>query len=68
MKKFEVGKIYGEHSVKFEIVGRTNKFISFVKAQHVGRYNERKSEVKRTKIVDWETKEVFFVNGEAVEA
>ena len=68
MKKFEVGKIYGEHSVKFEIVGRTNKFISFVKVQHAGRYNERKSEVKRTKIVDWETKEVFFVNGETVEA
>ena len=68
MKQFEVGKIYGEHSVKFEIVGRTNKFISFVKVQHVGRYNERKSEVKRTKIVDWETKEVFFVNGETVEA
>ena len=68
MRKFEVGKMYGEHAVNFEIVGRTNKTVSFVKVQHAGRFNEKKSEVKKAKIFDWETREVFFSNDETIEA
>ena len=69
MRKFEVGKMYGVHSVKFEIVARTNKFVSFVAVQHVGRFNERKSEVKRSKVLDWGNREAFITNsGETVEA
>ena len=68
MRKFKVGKMYGDHAVKFEIVGRTDKTVSFVKVQHVGRFNEKKSEVKKAKLFDWETREVFFSNDETVEA
>ena len=68
MRKFEVGKMYGEHAVKFEIVGRTDKTVSFVKVQHAGRFNDRKSEVRKQKVFDWETREVFFSNDETVEA
>lgn len=68
MRKFEVGKLYGEKAVKFEIVKRTPKTITYVEVHHVGRYNEKKSEPKTTKIHDWETREVFFDGYETVEA
>ena len=68
MKKFEIGNRYYESGLTFEITGRTEKTIKFVKVQHAGRFNERKSEEKKTKIFNWDTREVFFVGDRTVEA
>ena len=69
MRKFEIGKVYGEHAIEFEIVDRTAKTITYRAIQHRGRYNERKDEPIKAKIRNWETREVFFTKGhETVEA
>lgn len=68
MRKFEVGKIYGEHSVKFEIIRRTAKTVTYRKIQHLWRYNERKSEEIKAKIKEWGDCEVIFSSDEAVTA
>lgn len=68
MNKFEVGKMYGEHAVKYEIVARTAKTITYREVSHIGRINEKKSEAKRVKISDWENREVFYTHYETVEA
>lgn len=68
MRKFEVGKVYGKHAVKFEIVARTAKTVTYRRVQHLGRENERKYEPEKKKIQDWDTREVFYYNGETVEA
>ena len=47
MRTFEVGKRYTDGSAIFEIVARTAKTIKFVRVQHAGRFNERKSEEKK---------------------
>ena len=43
MRKFEVGKRYGENTVVFEIIKRTAKTITYAPIYHAGRYNEIKS-------------------------
>ena len=68
MKKFEVGNRYYESGLTFEITGRTEKTIKFVEVQHAGRFNERKSEEKKRKIFNWDTREVFFAGARTVEA
>ena len=69
MRKFEVGKRYGENSVVFEIIKRTEKTITYAPIYHAGRYNESKREEKTVKIRDWGDREVFFTTGhETVEA
>ena len=68
MKKFEVGKIYGEKAVKYEVVNRTAKTLTFVSIAHYGRYNERRSEEKKAKIHDWDGREVFYVSDYTIEA
>lgn len=68
MKKFEIGKVYGDHAVKFEIVARTAKTITFVKIAHAGKANERRYDQKKIKIREWEGKEVFYAFEEIVEA
>ncbi len=69
MRKFEVGKRYSEsNAVKFEIVKRTAKTITYVQILHAGRFNETKSEPKRTKIHNWEDREVFFTSHYQLEA
>ena len=69
MRKFEVGKWYKEtDSIEFEIIKRTAKFVTYVEIQHAGRFNERRCEPKRTKVFDWETREVFFASGYQMEA
>lgn len=62
MKKFEVGKKYYDGTEVAEIIKRTEKTISYVIIQHEGKINERKSEVKKKKIYNWETEEVFYSN------
>lgn len=68
MKRFEVGKIYGEKAIKYEVVNRTAKTLTFVSIVHFGRYNEKRSEMKKAKIHDWDSREVFFVNSHTIEA
>ena len=48
MRKFEVGKRYGENAVVFEIIKRTAKTITYAPIYHAGRYNESKREEKKT--------------------
>lgn len=60
MRKFEVGKRYGENAVVFEIIKRTAKTITYAPIYHAGRYNESKREEKTVKIRDWGDREVFF--------
>lgn len=60
MKKFEIGKRYYDGKEIAEIIKRTEKTISYVIIQHEGKINERRSEVKKKKIQNWETEEVFY--------
>lgn len=68
MRKFEAGKRYGEHAVIFEIVKRTAKTITYTAIYHAGKFNEEKMEEKKTKIHEWDGREVFFTGSETVEA
>jgi len=68
MTKFEVGKMYGEHSRKYEIVARTAKYITFVDVIHAGRYNEKRHEPTKVKIHVWDDREVIFPHDETVMA
>ena len=61
MRKFELGKRYKEtESTVFEIIKRTAKFVTYVEITHEGRFNERRSEPRRTRVYNWEGREVFF--------
>lgn len=69
--KFEINKRYKAMSGSvdtFEIIKRTEKRITFVKVQHAGRYNERKSEPKTTTIKNWDQGEVFFCGDATIAA
>lgn len=69
MRKFEIGKRYFEReSLQYEIVARTAKTVKYVEVQHAGRFNEKKSETKSKKIINWDDREVFFTNTDTVEA
>lgn len=68
MRKFEIGKRYGENAVKMEIVKRTAKVVTYVEIHHPGKFNESRREEKRVKIHNWDTREVFFTAHETVEA
>lgn len=46
MIKFEVGKIYKDKSVAFEVVKRTAKTVTIVQIHHYGRWNEKKEETQ----------------------
>jgi hypothetical protein len=45
MRKFEVGKVYGEDAVKYEVVKRTAKFVTILEVHHFGKFNETKVKV-----------------------
>ena len=66
MRTFEVGKRYEDSGIAFEVTARTEKTVKFVEIQHAGRFNERRSEEKRAKIRNWETREVFFAGQRAI--
>lgn len=51
MIKFEVGKIYKDKSVAFEVVKRTAKTVTIVQIHHYGRWNEKKGSVEEKKKV-----------------
>ncbi len=52
MKRFEIGQRIDKGGVVFEITGRTKKTVKFVEIQHAGRFNERRSEEKKKKILN----------------
>lgn len=64
MKKFEVGNRYYESGLTFEITGRTAKTVKYVEIQHAGKFNERHSEEKKSKVHEWPEREVFFATGD----
>lgn len=68
MKTFEIGKMYGDKAVKFEIIARTAKFVTHVTVQHPGRYNEKKGDPERIKIRICDDAEVIFPHDETVMA
>lgn len=70
MNKFEVGRKYRVGGIAYEIVKRTEKFVTYRPIQHEGRFNERRGEEKRTKIYfcDFGNTEVFFTGHNEVEA
>lgn len=68
MRKFEKGKRYGENAVKYEIVKRTKKTVTYVAVKHAGKPNERRSEAKTAKLCNWDGREVFIAGSQTVEA
>ena len=58
MIKFEVGKVYGTDANVYEVIKKTAKTITYQEIAHYGRYEQ-----KRTKLLNWDTREVFLANG-----
>ncbi|CUM87072.1 Uncharacterised protein [Anaerostipes hadrus] len=63
MIKFEVGKVYGTDANVYEVIKKTAKTITYQEIAHYGRFNEKRYESKRAKLLDCDTKEVFLANG-----
>jgi hypothetical protein len=63
MIKFEVGKVYGTDANVYEVIKKTAKTITYHEIAHYGRSNEKRYEQKRTKLLNWDTREVFLANG-----
>ena len=51
MIKFEVGKIYKDKSVVFEVVKRTAKTVTIVQFHHFEKWNEKRSTTEEKKKV-----------------
>lgn len=56
---FEVGKIYGEDAVKYEVVVRTKKTVTIVEVHHFGKFNEKRKNERKVKVTMWDNKEVL---------
>ena len=69
MRKFEVGKVYGEDAVKYEVVKRTAKFVTILEVHHFGKFNETKKNERKVKVSLWDETEalVFELNSILVE-
>lgn len=63
MTKFETGKRYkAETSMAvFEVVKRTNKFVTVAFIHHYGRFNEKLAEPKKLKVNVWAMKKYYFL-------
>ena len=68
MKRFEVNSSYYESGVTFLITGRTEKVVKYVEVQHAGRFNERRSEEKRTALKIWNNREFLLIGSRTIEA
>ena len=68
MRKFEINNTYYECGLTFLITGRTAKTVKYIKIQHYGLPNERRSEEKKTAVKSWEGREVFLVGYRTIEA
>lgn len=63
---FEVGKIYGEDAVKYEVVKRTKKTATIVEVHHFGKFNESRRNERKVKISDWNGKEALVFGSRTV--
>ena len=71
MRRFEIGNRYEERNgscEKYEVVSRTEKFVTMNKLQHTGRSNERISATKKLKVCDWNGIETVFFNNATIQA
>lgn len=68
MREFKAGNKYDVGGTTFEIMKRTKKFVLYIEIQHAGKFNERKSEEKRTKIYNHKDCEYFYSHPYEVEA
>ena len=60
---FEVGKVYGEDSVKYEVVKRTKKTVTIIEVHHFGKFNEKRKNERKVRISDWNgTEAIVFGN------
>ncbi len=60
---FEVGKVYGEDAVKYEIVARAKKTVTIVEVHHFGKFNENRKNERKVRISDWNgTEAIVFGN------
>ena len=66
MKMFEVGKIYGEDAVKYEVVKRTKKTVTVVEVHHFGKFNEKRRNERTVKISNWNGREVILFGSRTV--
>ena len=63
---FEVGKIYGEDAVKYEVVKRTKRTVTIVEVHHFGKFNEKRRNERKVKISNWDGKEVLVFGSRTV--
>jgi hypothetical protein len=63
---FEVGKIYGEDAVKYEVVVRTKKTVTIVEVHHFGKFNEKRKNERKVKVTMWDNKEVLVFGDKTV--
>ena len=68
MKKFEVGNRYYESGLTYEITGRTAKTVKYVAIQHAGNFNEKRSEARKAKALEWTNGEAFIDGSRTIEA
>lgn len=70
MTKFETGKRYkAEASMAvFEVVKRSNKFVTVAFIHHYGRFNEKLAEPKKLKVNVWGDEEVLFSSNYEIHA
>ena len=63
---FEVGKIYVEDTVKYEVVARTKKIATIVEVHHFGKFNEKRKNEKKVRISDWNGTEALVFGNRTV--
>lgn len=63
---FEVGKIYGEDAVKYEVVKRTKNTATVVEVHHLGKFNEKRRNERKVKISNWDVREVILFGSRTV--
>lgn len=68
MRKFEVGKVYGEDEVKYEVVKRTAKFVTILEVHHFGKFNETKKNERKVKVSLWDETEALVFGSRTVVA
>lgn len=70
MIKFEIGKIYKDKSVAFEVVKRTAKTVTIVQLHHFGRWNEKRGTEEKKKVTNYlhDNIEVLSSYGHDIEA
>lgn len=65
---FEVGKVYGEEAVKYEVVARTKKTVTIVEVHHFGKFNEKRKNERKVKVVTWDDTEVLVFGDKTIMA